>query len=564
LADPNALRIWDVAATCFVSRLTVPGMGGGICHRQKDEVEFSPDGEFLATVGYSGAGPAVLRLWEVGTGREVKALPEKLLWGESWSSDGAVLRTFGANARTGESLGDIGRANWLGHFHSGVGFTALWELASSVPAFRTDRPVTGLAFQPDGTRLLVNDSVWGVLARRERLSLRLRPPATSGLISPAFVGKGQLWGAVGNQSSLTEIRQVAPGEKTYWRRVEGAYIDPQLNEAKVIETLDLKRIAFSPPGDRILLQFSAESPSPFSDKEVAEWMQTTARRAGGVFAGCQNPFLTLPSTFDFVKLGRCWLRWDTSQSPPGLGRYPTAVTFQFIELRDFTKAGWERRWRIPANPNDFHFSPDGRHVVIADGGKEVWTPFGDALIVASNGERVRKDGDGQSKRGEGLQVLDADTGRVVRTLTARPVDYFLFSAVGEFLVAVTRARKKDPAGPNSREKDAEVVPGQGSLYDMATGQELRSWPVEEGTWLTCSVSPDGQLVAAGDAKGILHLWETATGKERIHWHAHDGGCSALAFYPKGHTLLSGGTDGWVKVWDLPTIRAELAAIGLDW
>jgi WD40 repeat protein len=91
-----------------------------------------------------------------------------------------------------------------------------------------------------------------------------------------------------------------------------------------------------------------------------------------------------------------------------------------------------------------------------------------------------------------------------------------------------------------------------------------AWKGHEGTVLAVAVSPDGQTLASGGADRMIRLCALPTGQPLARWEAHDADVTALAFRPDGRTLVSGAADGMLKLWDLPSIRRELAALGLDW
>jgi WD40 repeat protein len=102
------------------------------------------------------------------------------------------------------------------------------------------------------------------------------------------------------------------------------------------------------------------------------------------------------------------------------------------------------------------------------------------------------------------------------------------------------------------------------LFEVGTGAELRSWPVDGAAWRVAAFGRSAaHIIASGGDDGTVRLWDAASGRELAHWHAHQSRVTALAFSPDGDLLVSGG-DGTVKLWDLPAIRKELAALGLDW
>jgi WD40 repeat protein len=102
------------------------------------------------------------------------------------------------------------------------------------------------------------------------------------------------------------------------------------------------------------------------------------------------------------------------------------------------------------------------------------------------------------------------------------------------------------------------------LIEVATGQGMATWTAPDVDLKVLALHPDGGMVACGTRGPVIYLRDAATGRELAHWEAHDTAVTALEFSPDGRTLLSGSADGTLKLWDLPTIRRELAALGLDW
>ncbi|PSB46500.1 hypothetical protein C7B80_13000 [Cyanosarcina cf. burmensis CCALA 770] len=68
--------------------------------------------------------------------------------------------------------------------------------------------------------------------------------------------------------------------------------------------------------------------------------------------------------------------------------------------------------------------------------------------------------------------------------------------------------------------------------------------------LAVASSPNGELLAAGNANGTIHLWQIADGKLLSTLSSHAGGVYAIAFSPDGHTLASSGDDNLVKLWNV--------------
>lgn len=76
----------------------------------------------------------------------------------------------------------------------------------------------------------------------------------------------------------------------------------------------------------------------------------------------------------------------------------------------------------------------------------------------------------------------------------------------------------------------------------------------EGPAYSVAVTPDGKLLASGDANGRIRIWELETGREVTSFMAHDGEVRALAFSPDGSRLASGGQFRQLKLWDTANWR----------
>jgi polar amino acid transport system permease protein len=100
-----------------------------------------------------------------------------------------------------------------------------------------------------------------------------------------------------------------------------------------------------------------------------------------------------------------------------------------------------------------------------------------------------------------------------------------------------------------------------NIWDVATGQVLRSIGPHEKARRVVTLSPDGARVAAGDGANI-QIWDARSGEPvgrlegywedeatQEEWLGHKGEVTALAFSPDGELLVSGSTDKTILFWD---------------
>jgi WD40 repeat protein len=69
-----------------------------------------------------------------------------------------------------------------------------------------------------------------------------------------------------------------------------------------------------------------------------------------------------------------------------------------------------------------------------------------------------------------------------------------------------------------------------------------------------AISPDGRRFASASRDGLISVWDIATGREVKQFSGHANGVSVLAWSPDGRLLASASYDSTARIWDLSPDR----------
>jgi len=256
---------------------------------------------------------------------------------------------------------------------------------------------------------------------------------------------------------------------------------------------------------------------------------------------------------------------------------------------------WRMRHRGPVSC--LVLSPEGKQLVSggsADHLVRIWdaatgrelrhSPAGvggsTGLAISPDGKQIVSAGDI-----EGLRVLDAKTGRLLRRIGDQTPRAVAFSPDGMLLASGGFdgfVRLWDSAGKEVRQfkghtgevsevrfaLGGKVLASLGHdktvrLWDSASGRELHRLVVSRDPVYGLAVSPDGKTLATGGLDRTIRLWDVTTGKQTRAWEGSVVSVSSVAFSPDGRTLASGNLNGGLRLWDPATGKLVREVKGLD-
>lgn len=530
---------------------------------------FGPDGAWVA----SGSADNTIRLWDVDSGRELRALVGHKNWIKSLalSSSGEVLAS-GSNDHTAK----------------------LWNVSSGRELFTLSghsNSVEVLAFSPDDRWLASgsNDTtikIWDVTDGREVQTLKGHSAAITALVfgpdgktlaSGSADNAIKFWNtAAWNETrtlnkhtkKITTLSFSPDGKRLASGSADGAIIVWDSSSGR--DRLTIKRNSIAVRAT----SFSSDSElsSISADGTVVAWNAENGREvrlvSGGadademVFASVSRDGRLLASSTGNRLLelrdgltGKLLKKLESHSA----GFFSVAFSRDGRWLASGTNDRSIRLWQIATGRemprlsghtgwvNSVAFSPDSRLLASASNSGEVklWdvNTGHETFGVAYGQERLHtvafsKDGKLLASAGTGqtVHLLDLNT-KQSRTLTGHEGEITSLAFVPNTrLVASGSTDKTVRLWDTSPTSVVPIIKTFAPLADQVNAI-ASNW--------------DGTTLAAGTADGRITLLKIATGEARAV-AGHRGEVFTVAFSPDGSWLASGGMDQTVKIWDVQT------------
>jgi WD40 repeat protein/serine/threonine protein kinase len=526
LGDNEGIRLWDLATGRYFWTFSWFESGGFWTFRgyanSVTSVEVTPDGKFAVC---GGSNDTSVRLWELATGKCLRIF--------EGHEDGVRVVTITPDGQRAVS-GSLDKT------------VRIWDLATGECLQilkEQEDPVNALAVTSDGQSILAGGGK----------ELRFWDLKTGKYLRRFRGHKDEI-----NTIAITpDGRFVVSGsrDKTLrlWELATGRHVRTLAGHVSSVTTL-----AVTPDG-RFAISGSLDTNLRVWDLSTGACLRILKGHDNSVTAVAVTPdgHLAVSVSRDKtvrqwdLKTGKClqtftgYTYWLEAIALISNGRFAIIGSNDEMRLKDFTKDEYLQIFRKTGG----HSAMLGR----GDESLRLWNiPPGECFLTIQNRRdekiNVAVTPDGRfavsGGKNETLQLWDLLSGKCLWIFRGQKA--FKFSKKSKALmncVAVTIDERFAVSGGY----DAHV-----RLWDLSTGECLRTFEGHEERVSAVAVTSDGRFAVSGSFDTTLRLWDLTIGECLQTFNGHEGIVTAVAITPDGRFVVSGSSDKTLRLWDLST------------
>ncbi|MEM7800408.1 MAG: protein kinase, partial [Chloroflexota bacterium] len=490
-------------------------------------VRFAPDGQKFISV----ASDSTVRLWDVQSGDVIKEFVghEGPVYIVNFSADGRYLASSGADETV--RVWDI-------------------ELGAEIDRFEGGSTGSGVAFSPDGSRLVVS--------RPTKLDIHSIPDGASLLSLDTYSG------TIGfNADFSPDGRYIAIAPTLGPSHIRDSQTGEILTELAGHSGW-VSAIEFS-PDSRFIFTTGQDGTARIWDVSTGNEVRRFVGHSDAIFNGEFSPDGNRVVTGSYDRTARVW---DIVS-----GR----EIKRFVGHTDFVNVA---------------FSPDGNRILTASGDEiiKLWDLQVEAepKVIADFSLDHLQDQSAISISSDGTLVLVGRvTGRtdLVETDTGQIIHEFMMVNSQVQTVSISPDKLSSAIGTNagliwgvdnvsglvnweldqgrsqiiqlvfSNDNDyliAATAEGIGLLIDTRSGEVIKEFQTPNRSINSIAMSSDSEWIATAGEDGIGYIWEVSTGEVILELSGHSSEVYSIVFSETNDQIATGGEDNSIILWDSNT------------